>query len=353
MKTERRPRERRCGGALLYLRGLFALVLISADDPQQDRHRPQRPADRRRPRRQRVLRRLRHPGHPEPHPRRRVPRRRGDGGHHAGAASSSPTTPAARSRRRARACRGIRSWRRRPDTSTSCSRRSSSSRGRCRETVLGRASVETRPGVPPGNRDSRRGPAQRRARRHPRVRHVVARGAGRQVPDRVARARAGRGRLRLGVPLPRSDRLEEHAGDRDHAVGRNRRHARRAARSEEEGRPQHRDLQRGRQHGDARDRRHGLHARRPGDRRRLDQGVHVAARRAAPAGDLPRPDSRHADAGRGAAAPRGADAAAAAARADAQVRAAAPRRSPSASISAATSSISAAASTIRSRSRAR
>ena len=38
----------------------------------------------------------------------------------------------------------------------------------------------------------------------------------------------------------------------------------------------------------------------PGDRRRVDQGVHVAARRAAPAGDLPRPDPRHADAGRGA-----------------------------------------------------
>ena len=51
----------------------------------------------------------------------------------------------------------------------------------------------------------------------------------------------------------------------------------------------------------------------PGDRRRVDQGVHDAARRAAPAGDLSRPDSRHADAGRRAAAPRGADAAAAAA----------------------------------------
>ena len=37
--------------ALLYMRGLFALVLISADDPEQDRRRPQRPADRRRARR--------------------------------------------------------------------------------------------------------------------------------------------------------------------------------------------------------------------------------------------------------------------------------------------------------------
>ena len=92
--------------------------------------------------------------------------------------------------------------------------------------------------------------------------------------------------------------VEEHAGDRDHAVGRDGRHAGGAARSEEEGGPQHLDLQRRRQHGDARDRRHGLHARRPGDRRRVDQGVHDAARRAAPAGDVPRADSRDADAGR-------------------------------------------------------
>ena len=50
-----------------------------------------------------------------------------------------------------------------------------------------------------------------------------------------------------------------------------------------DGAAQHRDLQRRRQHGHARDRRHDLHARRPGDRRRLDQGVHLAAGRAVPA----------------------------------------------------------------------
>ena len=49
-------------------------------------------------------------------------------------------------------------------------------------------------------------PARHPPRGHPRLRHVVARGAGRQVPDRAAGAPAGRGRLRLGVPLPRSDR---------------------------------------------------------------------------------------------------------------------------------------------------
>ena len=114
----------------------------------------------------------------------------------------------------------------------------------------------------------------------------------------IAGAGAGRRRLRVGVPLPRSDRLEEHARDRHHAVGRDRRHAGGAARGEEEGGPQHRDLQRRRQHGDARDRRDRLHARRAGDRRRLDQGVHLAAGRAAPAGALSRPDPRHADARR-------------------------------------------------------
>ncbi len=58
-----------------------------------------------------------------------------------------------------------------------------------------------------------------------RLRHLVARGADRQVPDRRAGARAGRSRLRLGVPLSRSDRRSPCAGARHHAVGRDRRHA--------------------------------------------------------------------------------------------------------------------------------
>ena len=140
-----------------------------------------------------------------------------------------------------------------------------------------------------------------RARRHPGLRHVVARGAGRQVPDRGAGAHPGRSGLRLGVPLPQSDRVDEHAGDRHHAVGRDGRHARRAAGGQDEGRAKHRDLQRRRQHGDARGGRHGLHARR--------------ARRSAWPRPRPSPRSssrctcsrcdlgaasRHADAGRGA-----------------------------------------------------
>ena len=59
-----------------------------------------------------------------------------------------------------------------------------------KETVLGRASVETGKVFLQRDRDPRRGAARRRARRHPRVRHVLAFGAGRQVPDRVAGARS-------------------------------------------------------------------------------------------------------------------------------------------------------------------
>ena len=64
----------------------------------------------------------------------------------------------------------------------------------------------------------------------PRVRHVLARRAGRQVPDRGAGRAAGRGGLRVRVPLPQPDRRRADAGRRDHAVGRDGRHAGRAAR---------------------------------------------------------------------------------------------------------------------------
>ena len=125
----RRPRERRPAGAAADARPVRAGADLGRRSGE-DRRRPQRPADCGRPRRRRVLRRLRHSRDPQPHPRRRVPRRRGDGGRSRGPASSSPTSSAVRSRRRRSASCGIRSWRRRPATSTSCSRRSSSSRPR-------------------------------------------------------------------------------------------------------------------------------------------------------------------------------------------------------------------------------
>ena len=58
------------------------------------------------------------------------------------------------------------------------------------------------------------------------VRHVLARGPGRQVPDRRAGARAGRSGLQLRVPLPPSDRRRAHARGR-----RSRSRARRPTRS--------------------------------------------------------------------------------------------------------------------------
>ena len=79
----RRPRERGAAGAALHARAVRAGPDLGRRS-EQDRHGPQRPADRRRPRRRRVLRRLGHPGDPRAHARRRVSRRRGDGGDHAG-----------------------------------------------------------------------------------------------------------------------------------------------------------------------------------------------------------------------------------------------------------------------------
>ena len=165
-----------------------------------------------------------------------------------------------------------------------------------KETVLGRAQPGERTGIPARDRDSRQRAAGGRADRHSRVRHVVARGARREVPVRDARAGPGRRRLRVGVSVPRPDRLQEHARGRHHAVGRDGGHARRTARGQEERGPQHRDLQRRRQHGDARDGGHRLHARGAGNRRRVHEGVHDPDRRAPPARDVSRPDSADAHA---------------------------------------------------------
>ena len=95
--------------------------------------------------------------------------------------------PAGLARRRS-ASPGIRSWRRRPATSTSCSRRSSSSRRPCAKPMLGRVSHETGQvfldEMTITDAELQRGRQGDAAR----VRHVVARGAGRQVHDRGAGA---------------------------------------------------------------------------------------------------------------------------------------------------------------------
>jgi asparagine synthetase B (glutamine-hydrolysing) len=110
--------------------------------------------------------------------------------------------------------------------------------------------------VPRGDEDHGSAAGADRPRDHPRVRHLVARRPGRQVPDRAARTHSGRSGLRVRVSLPESDRRRKDACRRHHAVGRDRRHARRIAGGKEGRRPEHRRLQRRRQHGNERDRGH-------------------------------------------------------------------------------------------------
>ena len=69
-------------------------------------------------------------------------------------------------------------------------------------------------------------------------------GADRRVHARGARTHSGRGRVRLGVPLPQPDRRRGHAGARDLAVGRDRGHAGGDARGAAEGRARARHRQR-------------------------------------------------------------------------------------------------------------
>ena len=108
----------------------------------------------------------------------------------------------------------------------------------------------------------------------------MARGPGRQVLARRGGPDPNRGRLRIGVSLSQSDRRRTHARDRRDAVGRDRRHDRRHAGGESEGREADHDLQRDRRrrHPDV-GRRH-LHQRRTRDRRRVDESIHDAVDRA-------------------------------------------------------------------------
>ena len=113
------------------------------------------------------------------------------------------------------------------------------------ETLGGKVSLET------GRALSRLAAALARARREvrpraaARLRHVLARGPGRQVPDRGHGADAGRGRLRQRVPLPPArSSTTAHAHDRHLAVGRDRRHGGRALGGAPRGLADRRDRQR-------------------------------------------------------------------------------------------------------------
>ena len=167
-----------------------------AERSGKDRGRPQRSADRRRPRRQRVLRGLRYTGDPVAHARRRVPRGRGDGGDHA----------VRRDLHRLPGQAGVEDV---PARAVGPHRR-----GKGRAPALhaegdlraahGDPRHHPRPRLAGPRRDLPRGPAHL-AGHAPggqkitvdRLRHVVARGPGGEVPDRVAGRRAGRGGLRV------------------------------------------------------------------------------------------------------------------------------------------------------------
>ena len=109
-------------------------------------------------------------------------------------------------------------------------------------------------------------------------------------------ARPGRDGHRLGVPLPRSGGRPGRPRHRHHAVGRDRRHARRhaagqGARRQGHGRHEHHGLA-----GHARRPRRALHARRPRGRRGRDQDLRRPGRRHVPARAAARRAARHASA---------------------------------------------------------
>ena len=112
-------------------------------------------------------------------------------------------------------------------------------------------------------------------------------GLDRQILDRAVGAAAGRDRRRLGIPLPRGARRRRRAHHRRVAIGRDGGHAGLAALREGQGIADGRRRQRARFEHRAADGRGRADARGPGDRRRLDQGLHLPARHAGRAGDQP------------------------------------------------------------------
>ena len=112
------------------------------------------------------------------------------------------------------------------------------------------------------------------------VRHELARGPRRRVPDRAARPSARRGRIRQRVPLSQRTARRSDAGLRAQPVGRDGRHPGRPPRGEAPRAPDPGDRQHRRQHHRPRGRRRHLSPRRPRGRRRQHQGVLGAGHRA-------------------------------------------------------------------------
>ena len=127
-----------------------------------------------------------------------------------------------------------------------------------------------------------------RIRAH-RLRHELACGPGRRISDRGIRPDSGRSRIRQRAALSQSADGSRHAAVRDHAKRRDGRHAGRPARDQAQRASDAGDLQRRRQLDRAGVRRRDLSSRRAGNRRRLDEGVYVAMRRAGDAGPVFRP----------------------------------------------------------------
>ena len=178
---------------------------------------------------------------------------------------------------------------RRAATSTSCSRRSTSSRARCEDTLRGRVDLVEGDVVGEEIGVRRRSPG-RSARLLRRLRDELARGDGRPLLGRAARAhrrRPSRSAARSAIATRSSARHDlvvavSQSGETLDTL---------AAREDGEGaggaRPRRRERHRQRHPPD--EPRVALHARGAGDRRRLDEVLHDAARRDAAARRVPRP----------------------------------------------------------------
>ena len=145
-----------------------------------------------------------------------------------------------------------------------------------RDTLLGRISQDTGKIFLDEMQDYRGAVSNVRERAHRGVRNKLARRAGRQIHDRAAGARSGGSGLRQRVSLSRSDPGFEDADGVHQPVGRDGRHAGGAARSQVERLADAGDLQRDGLDDYARSGGNNSDACRPGDRRGVDQSIHRA-----------------------------------------------------------------------------